>query len=193
MMEKFCVVYRQPLYIKTPDEKGAMQEVPNISLIESFRWLEENIKSDFISEFTRLVLESFEPTTSAPFPLPAHFKKIYDQWNVYRVPDGIPNRIRPDKQLTENSAVQGFIETAPFDLPEGPVDVSLDKLVFDGNTMPEKMLLQKYGVEMCGRLWTAQGEYAVEHGLEGEKLQAHVFKAEDLEKYFNKKGNINVL
>lgn len=151
---KLAILYNTPIVIK---ELQSGRELDNPKLLYLEDWLNENfVDGERLKKFYDYFIKNFTPTVTVPFPVPASMEFQHNQYQTtWTINDYRKNPEGGTMDLLDlagkNYAENEKVTLAP---PEQYKDVDISVVAEDAKHMTHSQLLKKYGVVICGELWS---------------------------------------
>lgn len=187
LIDKLCAYYKQNKLDEIRTEDGQIGNVPNIQVLEAWKWIEDNLDSSNFDRFYEMIKKTFYPTATVPFPLVSNFEDIKNNYICDR-----SEYIQA--QLTFEQAQEKFAEENKINMesPEETKNATLQEIFADDIILTASELIKKYGIKKCGECWEKQSLYMTDEEWEkyrlsgyNKRLQNDIFRQkEKTKKYF---------
>ena len=140
--------YKEPLKMKIQNK-----EADNVILINAKRWFHDNfIDGKRLEKFCYYILDNYKPTTVNPYPTNGHLTELYNQYQQVIKPQS------QNKYISFDECQKIFAEKKGIRMepPEQYKDLNIDILAKDEkeNKLTSDQMLRKYGIVLCGELWS---------------------------------------
>lgn len=161
-----CITY-WALKLKEPLKMTVKDKLcENIILTDTRRWFEARFDDSFkddlkkIDDFCYYVLDNYEPTGTNPYPSTGSLTRLYNNFK---------SSIKPFSQVEHKPLTIEDKRKAKTDMvgvkkkcPEEYLNIDIKIVEANSKKMSKLELLRKYGINLCGELWS-EGLYS-RHG-----------------------------